>query len=168
MASSVLFLFLWPFLIPFSGYCCWLIFNLLGTQDLRRLHRGAHPGHSGLTASAPIHRDSREQNSSTCSPLLPGSSALHRLEVETRKKERKKNVQTPWMLGKTSVNLLGFFLLCLLSPFPPFPSGFPEYAASTSDLKYQESRKKARGSFPEMCDKPGLSRSAVPGSTLAS
>lgn len=73
-------------------------FNPLGSQDWGGFTVVAQPGHSGLTASAPFLGDSREQeNSPTCSPLLPGSSALHRLEVETRKE--KKNVQTPWMLG---------------------------------------------------------------------
>lgn len=99
-ASSVLFPFLWPFLIPFFGCCCCccgVLSNLSGTQDLRRLHRGAHPGHSGLTASAPFHGDSREQeNSSTCSPLLPGSSALHRSEVETRKKKEISKLLGCW------------------------------------------------------------------------
>lgn len=76
-----------------------LLFIQLGNPGRRRLLRGALPESAGLTASVPLHRDCEEpaKKSPTCSPPLPGSSALHRMGVENEKK--KKNVQTAWMLG---------------------------------------------------------------------
>lgn len=102
LASPSLPLSLRSFLFSSSGCCCCCCYCCYRfSSSWKPRTQAVAPWRSSRTLrvnslrALPPRLREHAKNSPTCSPLLPGSSAVHRMEVE----KEKKNVQTAWMLG---------------------------------------------------------------------